>query len=145
MEPFPHHYTVTASGDKADSHITVTASGLPDLTTNAPAEFGGPGNQWSPESLFMAAVADCFILTFRAIAKGSRMQWNQIQCQATGTLDRIDRKPKFTEIQLHVTVTPQGDISTERVQRILEKPEEGCLITNSLSAAVSMTTDIQLI
>ena len=145
MEPFPHHYTVTASGDKADSHITVTASGLPDLTTNAPAEFGGPGNQWSPESLFMAAVADCFVLTFRAIAQGSRLQWDQIRCQATGTLDRVDRKPQFTEIQLHITVTPQGDISTERVQRILEKAEDGCLITNSLNATVSMTSDIQLI
>ncbi|MDG0992192.1 OsmC family protein [Luminiphilus sp. nBUS_16] len=143
MEPLPHHYTAIASGDKADSHITVTASGLPDLTTNAPAEFGGPGNQWSPESLLMAAVADCFVLTFRAIAQASKLQWDQIQCQATGTLDRIDRKPQFTEIQLHVTVTPQGDISAERVQRLLEKAEDGCLITNSLSATVSMTSDIQ--
>ena len=143
MEPFPHHYTATASGDKANSHITVTASDLPDLTTNAPAEFGGPGNQWSPESLLMAAVADCFVLTFRAIAQGSKLEWNQIQCQATGTLDRIERKPQFTEIQLHVTVTPQGDIGTERLQRILEKAEDSCLITNSLSATVSMTSDIQ--
>ena len=143
MEPFPHHYTATASGDKANSHVTVTASDLPGLTTNAPAEFGGPGNQWSPESLLMAAVADCFVLTFRAIAQGSKLEWNQIQCQATGTLDRIERKPQFTEIQLHVTVTPQGDIGTERLQRILEKAEDSCLITNSLSATVSMTSDIQ--
>jgi organic hydroperoxide reductase OsmC/OhrA len=143
MEPFPHRYTVTASGKETNSHITVAASGLPDITTNAPSEFGGPGDQWSPESLFMAAVADCFILTFRAIAQGSRVQWNQIQCQTTGTLDRIDREPKFTEIQLHITVTPKGDISTERVQRILEKAEDSCLITNSLSATVAMTSDIQ--
>jgi peroxiredoxin-like protein len=145
MEPFPHHYSVTASGDKAASNITVAASGLAALSTDAPSEFGGPGDQWSPESLLIAAVADCFVLTFRAIAQGSRLQWDTIQCQATGTLDRIDRKPQFTEIQLHITVTPQGDISAERVQRILEKAEEGCLITNSLSAAVSMTTDIQLV
>ena len=143
MEPFPHHYTVTASGDKAASNITVAASGLAELSTDAPSEFGGPGDQWSPESLLIAAVADCFVLTFRAIAQGSRVQWNQIQCQATGTLDRIDREPKFTEIQLHVTVTPKGDISTERVQRILEKAEDSCLITNSLSATVAMTSDIQ--
>ena len=65
------------------------------------------------------------------------------QRQATGTLDRIERKPQFTEIQLHVTVTPQGDIGTERLQRILEKAEDSCLITNSLSATVSMTSDIQ--
>lgn len=144
MEPFPHHYTVTASGDETGSHITVTAPNLPDLSTNAPSEFGGPGDQWSPESLLMAAVADCFVLTFRAIAQGSRLQWDQIRCQATGTLDRMDRKPQFTEIQLHITITSQGDASAERVQRILEKAEEGCLITNSLSATVSMTSDIQL-
>ena len=114
MEHFPHHYTVTASGDKAASNITVAASGLAELSTDAPSEFGGPGDQWSPESLLIAAVADCFVLTFRAIAQGSRLQWDTIQCQATGTLDRIDRKPQFTEIQLHITVTPQGDISAER-------------------------------
>jgi hypothetical protein len=35
-----------------------------------PREFDGRGNQWSPESLLAAALADCFVLSFRAVAVG---------------------------------------------------------------------------
>jgi len=143
MEPFPHHYTVVAKGTTTDSHVNVSSAGLSDIKTDAPMEFGGPGDQWSPESLLMAAVADCFVLTFRAIAQASKLQWDQIRCEATGTLDRIDRKPQFTAVQLHIALDATGDTSEERVQRILDKAEEGCLITNSLGAPVSMTTDIK--
>jgi organic hydroperoxide reductase OsmC/OhrA len=31
-------------------------------------QLGGPGGQWSPETLLVAAAAECFILTFRAVA-----------------------------------------------------------------------------
>ena len=48
---------------------------LPDLETAPPPEFDGPGGLWSPENLLCAAVADCFILTFRAIASFSRLSW----------------------------------------------------------------------
>ena len=74
MEAFPHHYTVTALGNSAQSQTTVNSTGVGDITTDMPAEFGGPGDQWSPESLLMAAVADCFVLTFRAIAQASRQE-----------------------------------------------------------------------
>jgi peroxiredoxin-like protein len=143
MEPFPHHYAVTASGTTTNSHVIVSSGDLSDITTDVPAEFGGPGDQWSPESLLMAAVADCFVLTFRAIAQASKLQWNQVCCEATGTLDRVDRKPQFTTIQLQITLHTADDVSEEKAQRVLEKAEQGCLITNSLNASVSITTDIK--
>ena len=70
MEELPHHYIVSSSASSEGS-VLVEAVGLPSLETAPPAEFGGPGDKWSPESLLVAAVADCFILTFRAIARAS--------------------------------------------------------------------------
>ena len=32
------------------------------------------------------------MLTFRAIARASRLEWNTIECTATGTLDRVERR-----------------------------------------------------
>ena len=73
MQDLPHHYVVKASAD-TDSHILLESPGLEPVTSAGPAEFGGPGDLWSPETLLVAAVADCFILTFRAIARASRME-----------------------------------------------------------------------
>ena len=99
MLELPHHYTVSASAG-ADDDVLVTATDLPEIVTAAPAEFGGPGDRWSPESLLMAAVADCFILSFRAIARASKLDWTDIECSATGTLDRVERVTRFTEVQV---------------------------------------------
>jgi hypothetical protein len=38
----------------------------------------------------VAAVADCFALTFRAVAKASQLQWTKLLCDADGTLDRSE-------------------------------------------------------
>ena len=144
MEAFPHHYTVIAHSDTQTSAVSVSSAGLANLSTDAPAEFGGPGDQWSPETLVMAAVADCFVLSFRAISRASKVDWSSISCEATGTLDRVDRKTLFTEIGLSVSVTAPSGVDREKLMRMLEKSEESCLITNSMTANVSLVTDVQI-
>ena len=73
MQEFPHHYVAAASAESEGS-VEVTSPGLESLETAGPAEFGGPGDLWSPETLLVAAVADCFILGFRAIARAARLK-----------------------------------------------------------------------
>lgn len=74
MQSFPHRYQVTATGDPSEK-LSLESPGLQTLESAAPVEFGGPGGKWSPETLLVAAVADCFLLTFRAIALASRIPW----------------------------------------------------------------------
>ncbi len=73
MHDFPHHYRCLATANATQSVVQVSSDGLTNLATGAPREFGGPGDQWSPEALLVATVADCFVLTFRAIAAPSRV------------------------------------------------------------------------
>jgi organic hydroperoxide reductase OsmC/OhrA len=137
MTTFPHHYSVTASG-AARGDVTLTADLLPALRSASPIEFGGPGDQWSPETLLVGAVADCFILTFRAIAAASRLQWTSLRCAAVGTLDRIDRVTQFTHIALRVQLSIPADASADQAQRALEKAKHACLITSSLKATTQL-------
>ena len=95
MQDLPHHYRVIAAG-AVEGDVELTAERLPSLRSASPAEFGGPGDRWSPETLVVAAVADCFVFTFRAIAKFSKLAWISLTCDVTGTLDRVDRVPQFT-------------------------------------------------
>jgi len=142
MHDFPHHYRCLATANASQSVVQVASDGLANLATDAPKEFGGPGDQWSPEALLIAAVADCFVLTFRAIAAPSRVTWHAIDCEATGTLERIDRTPQFTEVRLAVRISVPSDMEDERVTRVLQKAEKSCLITNSLTATVHLDVEI---
>ncbi len=141
MQEFPHHYHVGTRVIGTDADVVIAGAGLPDLATAPPVEFGGPGDRWSPETLLVAAVCDCFVLGFKTIAAASRLTWSELDVRVTGTLDRIDRKMRFTHIAVKAQLTvPAGQES--RAPRILEKAEEACLITNSLSAEVHLESEV---
>jgi peroxiredoxin-like protein len=141
MQPYPHRYEVTASGD-AEGGVRVQAEGLPGLDTAPPPEFDGPGGTWSPETMLVAAVADCFILTFRAIARASKLSWRRLECAAAGTLDRRDGVTRFTELSLRARLVVPADVDPDRARRLLEKADATCLVTNSLALQPTLATEI---
>lgn len=142
MKPYPHHYSVEATAGPTES-VELSAAGLPKLISAPPVEFDGPGDQWSPETLLMAALADCFILTFRAVARASRLEWSHLACHAEGTLDRVDGVTRFTGFRIHarLALPPGGNAETGR--RLLEKAEKTCLVTNSLGAPVELVSEVR--
>jgi len=141
MQDYPHHYVVSAEAS-AEGEINVSSPGLDSLPSLAPAEFGGPGNLWSPETFLVAAVADCFILTFRAVANGSRLVWNSLACEVEGTLDRVDGITRFTRFQLNVTLHVPSGTDLHKAERLLEKSDHVCLVTNSLTASTVLSAEV---
>jgi peroxiredoxin-like protein len=137
MDPLPHHYRVSGSA-RNDSNVTLKVADLPEIISSPPLEFGGPGGQWSPETLLVAAVADCFILSFRAIAKASHMEWTELLCEASGTLNREDRVTHFTHMTVSAVLTVPSGTDTEKAEKLLHKAEASCLISNSLNAQRSL-------
>lgn len=143
MQNLPHHYAVAAAAS-AEGNVDLTSSGLTQIDSAPPAEFGGPGDRWSPETLLVAAVADCFVLTFRAIARASKMDWVSLTCEVDGTLDRVDNVTRFTEFRLRVVLdAPQGT-DEQKAKRLLEKSERSCLITNSLHAESHLDAEVRI-
>ena len=143
MHPFPHHYSVQAHGTSADD-VMLRTPGVSPLRTTTPAQFGGRGDLWSPETLFVAAVADCFILTFRAVAAASRVPWISLECDASATLDRIERVTQFTACHLHARLRVPDDADQAQARRLLEKAEASCLVTNSLKCATTLDADVEV-
>lgn len=131
MQPYPHVYTVQASA-QPEGDAPVSSPGLPTLTTAPPAEFGGPGDRWSPETLFCAAVADCFLLSFRAVARASKFDWLALECRVDGTLERVEKTTRFTEVLTVATLRVPAGANRDRAVRLMEKAEKVCLISNSL-------------
>jgi len=133
MQDLPHQYRVSAD-TKSSGNVILSSDNVADLPSASPAEFGGPGDQWSPESLLVAAVADCFVLSFRAIARASRFDWDSLKCEVDGTLDKVDRVTQFTGFKVSATLHVPAGSNEDKAQRLLEKAERACLITNSMKA-----------
>ena len=143
MQDYPHHYPATATA-AVEGSVTVSSPGLVDLDTAPPAEFGGPGDQWSPETLLVASVADCFILTFRAMARASRLDWTALKCDVDGVLDRVDKATKFTAFDVRAELDVPAGTSERKAMLLLEKAEHACLITNSLTADVRLDATVRV-
>jgi organic hydroperoxide reductase OsmC/OhrA len=141
MADFPHHYQVSASA-AADGPVTVASDGLPELASTAPPQFGGPPGHWAPETLFVASVADCFVLSFRAIARASHLDYERVECDAEGLLDRAEGKMRFTELHLRARLVLPAGGDPERGRRLLEKAERSCLVTNSLALEPTLACDV---
>ena len=143
MYALPHHYRVKGTG-RITEDVELTAEGLAMLPSAPPAEFDGPGDRWSPETLLVGAVADCFILTFRAVARASKLPWLSLDCDVTGTLDRVDGVLQFTHFEMTAHLVVSAGVDAAAARRALEKAERNCLISRSLKAGVVLDATVQI-
>ena len=106
----------------------------PALDFSVPPEFGGEGGYWTPEHLLLAAVASCYVATFRGMAEKSNLEFPSIAVAVQGVIEKLDGGLRFTRITLKPEVTVNREADHERASRLLEKAERNCLIARSLSA-----------
>ncbi len=142
MHPYPHHYRATARGPSAGP-VMVEAEGLPEITTHAPPQFDGPPGYWSPETLLVAAIADCYILSFRASARASKLEWVSLEVDVEGVLEQVDRVTRFTRFKVSPRLVVPPGTSDTLALTVLKHAKRLCLITNSLSAECELALDAQ--
>ena len=110
-----------------------------------PPEFpkGMPGI-WSPEHLFVSAVSSCLMTTFLAIAENSKLEFSSFSCQATGKLDKVDKKFMITEVLLKPLVIIKNADQQERAEKVLQMSENACLISNSINSKIIFEPTVQV-
>lgn len=142
MKPYPHSYTATAEGS-ASGAISVASAGLPAVATAPPPEFDGPGGFWSPETLLIAAVADCFILTFRGVSRAARFEWVGIEVRVDGTLERISGVTQFVRYVTRAALTVPSNADHAKARELLERAEKLCLVANSLRGERALEVQVR--
>ena len=108
------------------------------ISFSAPPEFRGETGFWSPEHFFLAAVASCFITTFRAIAEASRFDPLALDVSVEGVVEKGEGGYEFTQVILRPHLTIRDDADRQRGARLLEKTERSCLVSRSLKSRVTM-------
>lgn len=91
---------------------------------------------WSPEHLYTAAASSCLMTTFLAIAENSKLDFASFEIDAKGMLDKVEGKFLMTEIDLLPRIVIRNENDREKAERILQKSEQACLISNSMTAKV---------
>lgn len=140
----PHYYNVDLEwkeGRKGEVNSPELNSAIEVVT---PPQFPkGIEGFWSPEHLFTAAISSCLMTTFLAIAENSKLEFSNFTCQAKGKLEQVDGKFIISEVLLEPTVTIMKEVDKEKAERILQKSEAACLISNSVKTKVIMNTSIR--
>ena len=143
----PHYYNVDINwnterkGIMCSPELNKVAANCVEVAT--PPEFpkGMPGI-WSPEHLFTAAVSSCLMTTFLAIAENSKLDFSSFTCKSKGKLDQVDGKFLMTEIILEPTVLIFNENDREKAERVLQKSEVACLISNSINSCPFFTISV---
>jgi organic hydroperoxide reductase OsmC/OhrA len=142
MDEFPHVYGVESSCGPS-GRVALAASGVAVLESDAPTQFGGPGDRWSPEGLLLGALIDCLSLSFRASASASKLAWTDLRCRAEGTLDRVDGTLRFTAIRVQARLRLPSGEKPDRAQRLLERAKKNCPVSNSLALDVQVEASVE--
>ena len=141
MHPYPHVYTATASG-LPEGAVALNSPRLPEIASAPPPEFDGPGDVWSPETLLCAAIADCFVLSFRAVARASKLEWSDVACRVEGVLERVDGVTQFTRYTTFASLKVPSASDPDKARKLLEKAEHVCLVSNSLRGERKLVAEV---
>jgi organic hydroperoxide reductase OsmC/OhrA len=141
LHPYPHLYRASAAGSSTGT-VRVASPSLPDIETAPPPEFDGPGGMWSPETLLCAAVADCFILTFRSVSRAAHFPWLNLECRVEGTLERVESQAHFTRFATFAKLTVPVGSDVAKARALLERSEHACLVANSLRGTRTLEMEV---
>ena len=141
--PFFYHVDVRWNKERQgimcspELKATLGENGCIEVAT--PPEFDkGMHGIWSPEHLYTASVASCFMTTFLAVAENFKLEFISFICRATGKLDNQEGKLRMSEIRIQPEVTINDSSQEELALRVMGKSEKACLISNSITAKVIM-------
>lgn len=144
MHPFPHRYRAQASASP-DDEVSLTSAGLAAIASMPPVEFDGPGDRWSPETLLCASLADCLLLTFRVVARLSKLPWLSLEIDVEGLLEREQGNSHFTAFTIDARLRVPAGTDLALAERALHKAEAGCLISNSLVGRRELRPAIEVV
>lgn len=101
-----------------------------------PLAFGGEGNDWSPEHLFLGSVNSCYMTTYLSFAKRLGFEITHFDCQAIGQIELVEGKYKFTHINLYPKICIAEELLRSKAGVAMEKTQKYCLVGNSIDVPI---------
>jgi organic hydroperoxide reductase OsmC/OhrA len=161
-----YKYETTANWIGARKGIVHHSSISPPVAFSAPPEFQAEAGIWTPEHMLVAAVASCFITTFRAIANISKFEAPALEVTVEGFVEKAEHSTQrlgevppisqgaegiarkqdhgysFTRVFVRPRLTAAKESDRDRGLRLLEKAERSCLVSRSLRNEIVLEPEV---
>ena len=136
MNNLPLAFFSEAKADKSFEQPWTISSGEVKTVCAIPPEFGGLGGGFSPEDLFLHAAINCFLATFKVVAKLSKISFSEIQVKGKLIVDKnMENKVAMKSIALDITIT---DVDRpDRLEAIVAKVFRDGFILNSVKSELT--------
>ena len=110
---------------------------------------GGPEGEACSGDILLAALAGCQEITVKMVAASMGVILDDLRVTVTGEMDfrgtmATDRSVPvgYTHVRCEIAIQAQGD--PERLQRMVEKAEQFCVVRQTLQGGASLQTDITI-
>lgn len=118
------------------------AEGKPTFAVATPPEFKGHPGVWSPEDLFVGALASCFMTTFLGTAYHRELEFKGFEAEAEGTLARPVGEFLFTDVTIRAKVLLPAGGDRDLADEVLQFAKDDCLISHSIVSKVTLESVI---
>ena len=109
-----------------------------------PVPFGGEGKEWSPEHLYVSAIAGCFMNTYLYFAGKLGFETSHFICEARGKIALSKGRYVFTRIDLYPKIFIANEAFRAKAQQALTKSVSNSLVVNSSKAVINCRAEILL-
>jgi len=115
--------------------------GAHSISCNIPKEFDGPGGGISPEDLFVLALTNCLVATFKVYAEHSKVSFEDLSVNGHLTVDLNEaKKPVMKSCVLKARLKKASN--PELGKRLLQRAFESGFILNSVKTELSLEIEV---
>lgn len=118
--------------------LVIEFAGKAPITASSPAVFNGDDAQHNPESLMIASLMSCHLLTYLAVCERAGIRVLSYEDRATGTLAIKDGKMRMVEVVLRPRVQIADGAQIERALASHGKAHANCFMSNSVNFEVKV-------
>jgi organic hydroperoxide reductase OsmC/OhrA len=116
--------------------------GKVNIRTGVPSEGTDEAKYHSPEDLFVASAAICYMNGFVEFVRKMKLEFESFECDAVGTLEKVGRSFEMTKIDMKTRVVIESEDIRKRINRALELAAKYCFIGNSMKCPICHETNV---
>jgi organic hydroperoxide reductase OsmC/OhrA len=135
----------TSSYEAYSREYRVDLAGKPPLVGSAAPVFRGDPALPNPEEYLVAALSSCHFLSYAALCARSGVHLLGYEDDASGTMEKVDRVVRFTEVVLRPRVKISRSSDPEKARSLHERAHALCFIANSVNFPVRNEPAIEIV
>lgn len=139
---FPYKTTVSW---KSALRGALASAGKAEIAVGNPPEFKGEAGVWCPEDLLVGALNACLTLTFIVFAERRGVGLVSYESNAAGLLEHVEGKYRVTQVTVEARIVVKSEADRELARQLIEKVEDNCFISSSITAGVKFVPQIQVV